>query len=587
MKSINFLLLLGASLLASMLCSAANAALFSTESRYFSDVANATVNGAFGIESAIHGPWLVVGAPEEAVTSSNPSDPPKLMAGAVYIYQRNVDGSYAKYQRLVLPYATANENDKFGISVAITGSRLVVGAQQTGPTDTGVAYVFGFDQTACSANCWSLEATLSSSLPQPGAVFGNAVSFDGKTIAVGAEGEEAAYIFEYNGTNWAETSRVGPTVAGGTGFGNSVAVNGDFLAVGALSDNSSFGAVYIFNRVTGWAEEEKIAGQANLESFGSDVSLDGTTLVAGVRTATVGGIPNSGSARIYERDSGATPKWAGGSVTTLEPFQSDNVTPENVPLWFFGTAVDVSLDGAGLEFIIVGAPTAFEPGYAYIYQKNAGSWTQVRKLVASTGISGDDYGGSVAADGATVVAGAPDRDEFSVDSGAVYAYYDTTDTDGDGLADQVEVAICRETNFTICTDILLPDTDGDGLSDADEMTYGGGPGGGYDSGDLNPVDPDTDGDGIDDGDEVLTGNDPLDPADFPVYGDVNGDGAVNVVDVLLATRISLDLRPALPEEILRGNVAPLVAGVPNPADAVIGPDDVLLIQRKALGQVSF
>jgi hypothetical protein len=34
-------------------------------------------------------------------------------------------------------------------------------------------------------------------------------------------------------------------------------------------------------------------------------------------------------------------------------------------------------------------------------------------------------------------------------------------------------------------------------------------------------------------------------------------------------------------------VAPLEAGVPNPADLVIGTDDVLLIQRKVLGQVSF
>ena len=80
---------------------------------------------------------------------------------------------------------------------------------------------------------------------------------------------------------------------------------------------------------------------------------------------------------------------------------------------------------------------------------------------------------------------------------------------------------------------------------------------------------------------------PLDPSNIPADGDVNGDGNVDAADVLLATRMATGLQTPTLEERLRGNVAPLSGGVPAPVDTVIGADDVLLIQRKALGAVVF
>jgi hypothetical protein len=73
---------------------------------------------------------------------------------------------------------------------------------------------------------------------------------------------------------------------------------------------------------------------------------------------------------------------------------------------------------------------------------------------------------------------------------------------------------------------------------------------------------------------------------FAADGDLNGDGAVNGADVLLALRIVTgDLMPSA-EQRVRGDVAPLVAGSPAP-DAQINAGDVLVIQRKALGEISF
>lgn len=162
------------------------------------------------------------------------------------------------------------------------------------------------------------------------------------------------------------------------------------------------------------------------------------------------------------------------------------------------------------------------------------------------------------------------------------------DTDGDRLADAVEI--------TFGLNINLFDTDNDGLSDYDEVCYDG------NCSDYNPYDPitnpagtdldatklDTDMDGVDDATEIAAGTDPLNALDFPISadGDINGDGVVNAADVLLAQRIILGTLAPTADQLVHGDVAPLIGGVPSP-DGQINAGDLVVIQRKALGLVSF
>jgi len=143
------------------------------------------------------------------------------------------------------------------------------------------------------------------------------------------------------------------------------------------------------------------------------------------------------------------------------------------------------------------------------------------------------------------------------------------DDDNDGLSDSEESALG--------TNPLLADTDDDGLNDLEEGTWG-----------TNPLNPDTDDDGFRDGMEVLAGYDPVNNAEFPIWGDVDGSGNVDVADVLIATRAVLGLVSLDEAELARGNVAPLVGGVPDsrPDDAFTVAD-LLLITGKATGSTSY
>jgi hypothetical protein len=95
-------------------------------------------------------------------------------------------------------------------------------------------------------------------------------------------------------------------------------------------------------------------------------------------------------------------------------------------------------------------------------------------------------------------------------------------------------------------------------------------------------------DGLRDGMEFAAGYDPLSAASFPVWGDINDDRVVDTADVLLASRAVMGLVTLTDAERTRGKVAPLVNGAPQPAaNDPLTAADLLLIERKALGEVTF
>lgn len=154
------------------------------------------------------------------------------------------------------------------------------------------------------------------------------------------------------------------------------------------------------------------------------------------------------------------------------------------------------------------------------------------------------------------------------------------DDDNDGLTDVEETVLG--------TNPLIADTDGDGLSDFDEVSMDGNPTT-YTLGvDTDPNNLDTDGDGYGDGEEVTFGSNPLDDISLPIAanGDLNNDGIVNVVDVMIGQQIlNGQVDPTL-EQLHYADVAPLVDGTPS-SDGLFNVGDLVVIQRMATGLVSF
>jgi hypothetical protein len=98
---------------------------------------------------------------------------------------------------------------------------------------------------------------------------------------------------------------------------------------------------------------------------------------------------------------------------------------------------------------------------------------------------------------------------------------------------------------------------------------------------------DSDSDGYEDNVEVSAGSDPNSATSIPGAGsgDVNGDGIVDVRDLLLMQQFVLGISVAGTDQRLRADIAPLSAGLPSP-DGVLNAADYAILQRVVLGEIS-
>jgi hypothetical protein len=343
----------------------------------------------FGSAVALSGSTAVVGAPQK---NSN--------KGAAYVFVRS---GTTWSQQAELTASDGVSNDDFAVSVAVSGSTAVVGADGKS-SSTGAAYVF-----VRSGTTWSQQAELAASDATPGDAFGISVSISGSTALVGAYGKSsgsgagAAYVFVSSGTAWSQQAElIASDGVAGDNFGVAVSVYKSTAVVGATDNNSQTGAAYVFVRSgTSWTQQTKLtaADGAHFDAFGSSVAVSGATVVVGAELKN----SDAGAAYVFVRSGSA---WSQQAKVTASDAASNN---------FFGHAVALS----GSTAVVGAYGKNSEKGVAYAFVRSGATWYQQAELSASDAAAFDVLGASVSISGSTVVAGAPFKNS---DTGAAYVF---------------------------------------------------------------------------------------------------------------------------------------------------------------------
>ncbi|MFH0908408.1 MAG: hypothetical protein V1929_06580, partial [bacterium] len=336
--------------------------------------------------------------------------------GCAYVYERNVRDTNAWDLVTQLTASDGTANDLFGASVTVAGDVVVIGAYGD-ETNRGSAYVY--ERNVGGTNVWGEVKKLTASDGATNDHFGASLAVAGDAVVIGAYGDEtnrgSAYVYERNvgGTNvWGEVKKL--TASDGATndlFGASVAVAGDAVVIGARGDETDRGSAYVYERNVGgtnvWGEVKKLTASdgAVSDKFGWSIAVAGDVVMIGAQ----GDDSSKGAAYVYERNVGGTNTW--GQVKKLTA--SDGAASDQ-----FGVAVAVAGD-----VVVVGANgDDASKGASYLYERNAGgtnAWGQVKKLTASDGVAGDDFGYSVAVAGDVVVVGAFSDDAIK---GSAYVY---------------------------------------------------------------------------------------------------------------------------------------------------------------------
>lgn len=373
---------------------------------------NPATNDGFGFAVAISGTDVVVGTPDG---DSGISD-----AGCVYVYDLASPTPAVPVRQLNNP-DIAGQN--FGHAVALSGSRIVVGACQDGAgADIGRGYVYDL----ASATPGSPVLTLDDGTPLTNEQFGFSVAISGDRVVVSSPrddtwGTDSGVAYAY------DLSSPTPEVPMATLrdsspatddlFGMSLSLSGNHVVVGAHLDDDgagNSGSAYVFDLSSGTPETATVSidnpGPATNDEFGRAVSLAGSRLLVGANGDNTGA-DNAGSAYLFELSSG-TPEVPLISINNPSPSANEG----------FGSAVAVSG-----QMVVIGSSRddkgAGNAGSVSVFDLNSGDPQQPLLLIDNPAPTINDYfGTSVAASGSMVAVGAIQDDTGASNAGTVYVY---------------------------------------------------------------------------------------------------------------------------------------------------------------------
>ena len=249
--------------------------------------------------------------------------------GAVYVFHRDESGRWSESGRLT--GSDSLPNDLFGMSIAIDGDVVLVGAPERGGS-TGAVYVFQRDESGT----WSQRDMLTGAGTAANSRFGRSVALRDGHALIGASTHEQglgtvfAYTYDEDSAEWEAGPTLKPFDGGepGTQFG-AVALYGDNeVWFGAPGASGFEGRIYSMTRAENgdWTRARKIKGMdlKGGDIFGGSFAVDGDVAVVGV----IGDDFGLGTVAVLERSGD---EWAevaslfGAPSVSLEAITGDQI----------------------------------------------------------------------------------------------------------------------------------------------------------------------------------------------------------------------------------------------------------------------
>lgn len=363
----------------------------------------------FGYSVAISGDHAIVGSPyHEGDIDSHILDD----YGKIVIYERN-GNNWTEQNTEAFDYSLMTDEVLFGYSVDIDGDFAIVGAPWADEDGekSGLAYIYHLED-----GTWKCQAKLKAIDASEDDRFGVSVAISGNRAIVGAFFDDvygdrsgSSHIFEYNGTKWEQTAKLVPADgAAGDWFGVSVSIHNHCAAVGSRYNSNEggtkAGAVYFYTKIVdGWGLKEKITADpgSNQPRFEKSALTDGHIVIGAPYSDDYA--TNGGKVYIAENNSGNLSLFVG---------QYSNEISDND---LYGQAVALSD-----SIIVIGAPQHADTGKVYLYDlKNPGP---AQGLTTQKGDINDNFGYAVDIDKNYVIVGAYTDDEKAGEAGAAYIY---------------------------------------------------------------------------------------------------------------------------------------------------------------------
>lgn len=211
----------------------------------------------FGASVSVENGVIAVGSPNYDTTDVNGLTIDGYI-GSVYLYTGS-DATWQQAKQLIA--SDSNDNDKFGQSVALSGSELFVGAPQgtLNNVDVGSVYIYK------ESDDWTTAVEVGAPIDGLGASFGARLVAKNDTLVVADAGYDSeqgrVYVFRKDADVWQLVQQIAQPVVSEDPilhlFGAGLAMDEGKLLIGSPANNDGQGGAHLYESV-GIADYDKV-----------------------------------------------------------------------------------------------------------------------------------------------------------------------------------------------------------------------------------------------------------------------------------------------------------------------------------------